>query len=241
MIRAFRHTALAALLPLLSLGATAAPLVIPIDFTAEGTAALQNCTPQPGCTPQPLLVTQSSNLFFQNAWAWDSSVSMGWGGINDPAPDPNNTGGFLINRNRATSSTGDLTITLQDPSLQTVSPTAHSYPGQFFDRITFSLFTSAAAPTIEYRNAQGVVLGTKNLTAGDSSLLWNNNNEFTFDVLDEVRTLTFKTNDRGVLGIDNLRVTLSDATTGDVPEPAGFALVGLALLAAGAATRRSRG
>ncbi len=47
----------------------------------------------------------------------------------------------------------------------------------------------------------------------------------------------------GTLGLDNLQFTLSDATVpnnggGTVPEPASYALVGLALLAAGAASRR---
>ena len=57
---------------------------------------------------------------------------------------------------------------------------------------------------------------------------------------DQVTSLVFSAGG-DFIGLDDLKITLTDGGNpgGNVPEPASYALVGLALLAAGSASRRS--
>lgn len=249
MIPAFRTTALAAALSLFALAetATASPSVLPstpvdidINFTDLGNQAA--CVNQPApCTAAPKDIdgTKVQGVVFKGASVWQRSF---WNDFTDPPIptfDPNTAdtvGGFVINSKRNTSGSSDTTqlqLTLGD-----------ELAGRYFSHIAISLFTNAASSEIQFYGATvspADFKGSASLTQGTGGVSWS---DFDTDVAAGTRTIVFSlTPGASWIGMDNLRVWLTDATTpggGNVPEPAGYALVGLALLAAGAASRRAR-
>ena len=79
---------------------------------------------------------------------------------------------------------------------------------------------------------------TRDVTAAASGWVWTENDEIAkggFGLIDHINFLP----SAGFLAIDNLRFT-PEAAGGNLPEPAGFGLVALALVGAGVATRRRR-
>lgn len=229
MTSAFRTTALAAALGVFSWGASAAPVtIISLDFDKQGEEAI--------AAQAPIAVSVIDNVYFTGAWAYEWNMLR----PSDPSLADGNESGFLINRNRTPTTTFDIVVSLEDLAVAAGKAAgATAYPGQFFKSITFSLFTAGAKPTLSYTDASNVVK-SRNLTAGNGDLLWSDGNTYTFDALDQIRTLVFSGSNDAVLGLDNLQITLTDAIPdgGNVPEPASYALVGLALLAAGSASRR---
>jgi len=229
MTTLLRQTALAAALAVASFGALADPVVI--DFNAEGQQAFDN-------NKTPVKVTNVKGVSFSGAYAWrEDMLNIGSPDF-DPEVGPGNSSGFLMNRSRTVTGL-DIVVSLEDLALAAAaaSPSAaSSFPNQYFSRISFSLF-SAGTPKLTWFDINGREK-TKDLTAGSSQLLWSSNNFAEFDPLDQVTKLVFSANG-GLFGIDNLSITLTDpGTGGNVPEPAGYALVAMALLAAGAASRR---
>lgn len=228
MTSAFRTTALAAALVAFSWGASAAPVTISLDFDKLGADAIDAKAPIP--------VSVVDGVYFQGAWAYEWNMLK----PSDPSVADGNEGGFLINRDRNPTTTFDIVVSLEELTVAAAKAAgATTYPGQFFKSITFSLFTGGAKPTLSYTDANNEQK-SRNLTPGDGDLLWSDGNTYTFDALDQIRTLVFSGSQGAVLGLDNLQITLTDAIPGggNVPEPASYALVGLALLAAGSARRR---
>ena len=228
MTSAFRTTALAAALAAFSCGALAVPVVL--DFEALGKQAVE--------ANAPISVGAVDGFYFQGAYAYNTSMLSG----NDPMPAGDNAGGYLVNRGRDFK-TNDIVISLQKPQEVAAknADTATDFSGQFFQAISFSLFSSGASPTLSYTTASGRQEIIE-LNSGSGAMFWSfGNGPFDFDPQDQVTSLVFSA--RGaVLGLDNMEITLTAAGNpgggGNVPEPTSYALVGLALLAAGAATRR---
>ena len=76
------------------------------------------------------------------------------------------------------------------------------------------------------------------MTRGDGEKRWSRSGLYEFNPLMQFDRLEFSSG-IAVLGLDNLSITLTAAGGGGTaPEPASYALVGLALLAAGTASRR---
>ncbi len=231
MTSAFRTTALAAALAAFSWGAAAAPVtLISLNFEEQGQAAL--------AAEAPVLVSEVLDVFFDGAWGYEWNMLT----AKDPMPTDDNTGGFLINRSRDINTTSDIVVSLEDLTLAAAraAGVASAYPGQFFKSISFSLFSAGLRPTLSYTDAKGLQQ-TINLTPGSNDMLWSNGNgPYDFNPLDQVTTLVFSAQG-AVFGLDDLEITLTDGNPGgggNVPEPTSYALVGLALLAAGSASRR---
>ncbi len=231
MTSAFRTTALAAALAAFSWSAAAAPVtLISLNFEEQGQAAL--------AAEAPVLVSEVLDVFFDGAWGYEWNMLSG----QDPMPTDDNTGGFLINRSRDINTTSDIVVSLEDLTLAAAraAGVASAYPGQFFKSISFSLFSAGPSPKLKWNDAKGEEK-TVDLTPGNNDMIWSKGNgPYGFDPLDKVTTLVFSAQG-AVFGLDDLEITLTDANPGgggNVPEPTSYALVGLALLAAGSASRR---
>lgn len=232
MTSAFRTTALAAALAAFSFGAMAE--VVRLDFEDLGKQAVAD--------KAPVAVDIVEKIYFSGAYAW--ATDMLDSKQDDPMPSGGVPGGFLVNRSRAFD-TSDIVLSLDEIVLKAAkgagaaASVLNSYPGQFFASITFSLFTFSDKPTLKFDNANGEEQ-SRELTPGSDLLLWSAPNTIRFDPLDQVRTLIISAPGFAVLGLDTMEITLTAANPGGgtVPEPASYALVGLALLAAGSASRR---
>lgn len=228
MTTAFRHSVLASALLAAGCGAFAAPVTI--NFDDLGQQAIKD--------GKPVALTSTQGVNFSGAFVYEWDMLKP--GV-DTTPAPSNLGGFLINRDRGADPT-DIVVSLE--TLALASNTAgKNFPNQYFSSISLSLFAggtlNSPPPKITY-TANGKPM-TVELPKGGPSLFWSDNNVINFNEQDQVTELRFS-NGTGVFGLDNLVITLTDpGTGGNVPEPAGYALVGMALLAAGAASRRRRG
>lgn len=177
-------------------------------------------------------------IFSGGVWAFDSSFK-------DPFSSrlSENPGGFLANRNTTQANVlGSITITLD----------ATKYKDRFFESVLFQSFFGGQRMVVTGYSGGKAVEEYLPTTAG--ALEWypafpvqDPYVRIDMDTSLKIDTLQFRAeSSTGVdtlLGLDNLDFKLTTATTvppvGNVPEPASFALVGLALLAAGAARRRS--
>ena len=226
MTSAFRTTALAAALAAFSCGALADAVVL--DFTSLGQQAFE--------AKAPIRVQEVDGFFFTGAYAYDTRMLT----AKDPEPSGGKGGGYLLNSGRD-SKTGDIVISLKDPkaAIAKGANAADKFANQFFESISFSLFSSGA-PIVSYTTAKGGLV-TAELTHGSSMLLWSFGNVLKdISPSDQVTSLVFSAGG-DFIGLDDLKITLTDGGNpgGNVPEPASYALVGLALLAAGSASRRS--
>lgn len=244
MKSAFRITALAATWAVLACSANAAPVEIRFDFEDLGQAATDKLTPQRADY-------SSTGLRISGGWVYDYNM-LGKGlkptETEFTLEDSSNQGGFLVNRAR-------------DAITQPIEFSIAGYPGRYFTSLSYRAFTAADSPGATGYTADPKDPGLfKAITAGGKTwipgytanvaktLTASTLNDpawltTTFDSQDQIVRVVFSSADSGLLGLDDLVINLSDASTSggnNVPEPAGYALVGLALLAAGAAGRSRR-
>lgn len=178
-------------------------------------------------------------VFSGGVWAFDSTVK-------DPFSDlSENPGGFLVNRNTTDADKlGTITISLDQTK----------YKGRYFESVLFQYYTGGQRLVVSAYSGGKFVGDFLPTSAGSGA--WVPQFPVVEDYLvvpivdgkdDMIDSLQIRaessTGVNTLLGLDNLDFKLSSATTvppgGDVPEPASYALVALALLAAGAARRRS--
>jgi PEP-CTERM motif len=242
MTTARRLTALASALFALSSGVSAATLPdIDVNFEAAGAAASDPAV------MKPVEVASEPGLKLSGAWGYgwsmlddvkDSQAKPGEfdGGSCAIAPlgGTCNTGGFIVNRNRGQGNGSKIVLEL-DSAL---------FPNRYFQSITFDLFTySSVNPKVYVYDTAGKSAFSDNFKADDGNRFWTKGTGF--DVASLLANVTKLEFDVGAstLGLDNLKIVLTAATVpppgGTVPEPASYALVGLALLAAGVSRRRS--
>ena len=226
MTPSFRSTALAAMLAALSIGASAGPVVL--NFEVLGQQALGDPTATPKVDPAPVQVNTVGGFSFGgSAWAYhfgmiDEDVDNGPG-------DATNQGGFIINRSRDVTTAGTIVLSIDNSGL---------YKGRYFNALQFDVFTSAGAATVSAFNAKNEKRLVADLTATDGNKFWTTTDDNPIDEGFQATRIEFFTAS-AVIGLDNISITLSDATTAKVPEPASYALVGLALLGVGLARRRT--
>lgn len=187
-------------------------------------------------TPQSVGATQG--LQFQGAFGYgvdmlDANLDTGLGFLKDASAD---RGGFVLNKQRGQSST-DIVLTLAQSGVSTTAAAS----AVFFQSISFNFWTRGTANSnlLFATGANGIV--ETSITGGGQDFWSNAPLTFNFDPLEQVTALRFTAG--GVpFALDDMTVTLTTATDpgGNVPEPASYGLVGVALLAAGAASRRKQ-
>lgn len=224
----FRILALTAALSALSPAAFA--VLVPLDFNDIGARA--------ETAKEPIEVNVLEGLQFTNAYGYGV-------GMLTPADDDNlakasaGKGGFLLNKPRG-GSTADITISFVASRARAVAPAA------IFESITFELFTNGDCNSSTSNPNQLIATGSKGefsqeMTCGGNDRWSGSPLTYKFDPLAEITSLRF-TAGGATFALDNMTVsTLADPGNGNnVPEPASYGLVGLALLAAGTASRRKQ-
>lgn len=202
----------------------------PVDFED---LASQVLSPAPQGTP--VAVTSFKGFEFSGAFAYHADMvgqdaSFG----EDAAPKAGSDGVFLANRARSyTPGPSDLTIAL-----------GSAYSGQYFSEVSLRQFNVGTA-TLRWFSG-GVEISSNEYSTAQSAA-WVESKTYSFSDTDKIDRITFSVKGdpdpltgqipNGLFGLDNLKVSLSGSTA-VVPEPGSYALVGLALLAAGAASRR---
>ena len=234
MISMFRTTALAAALAAASFGAAADSVIL--DFNALGK--------KPSTAGAPVAITgELQGLVFSNAYAYDTSM---WDPNQDlktpdcsPLQTPSCTasGAFIMNDDRVTDPGGGFS------GISITRGANMKRRGEFFNSINLSVFDSGAALIYSVFKANATDSEADFPPSGSTSqdgYVWNPRSSSWDDSL-QIDRIFITTGDSAFFGIRSLTIGLTAATKPDpspVPEPAGYALVGLALLAAGAASRR---
>lgn len=213
--RALARGCLVAGVFLLAASAQAAPVVL--DFEVLGLAA-----PSTG-TPVGEAFKNQGFTFGADALAFHSGV----------VGDPNNWDSGPPAR---TNNFGFVSNTLD------VGFTINVLAGFDFNGLTLDYAVASQSfeiKVVSRADSSGVVnTVTRDVSASNAGWIWTENDEITkagFGLIDHI---DFKPS-AGFLAIDNLRFSPS-APGANVPEPAGFALVALALLVAGVASRRRK-
>lgn len=198
-----------------------------------------------GTATQPVAVDVLQGLQFRGAFGYGVSMLGN--------QDPENLdfasagkGGFLLNKQRGQSST-DIILTLVQNAAGTTGVSAlAASPAVFFQAITFNLWTKGTVTGGNANPNKLIATGvngdvSRDMTPGGLDIWTTQPLTFNFDPLSQVTSLRF-TAGTAAFALDDMVVTLTGATDpgGNVPEPASYGLVGMALLAAGAATRRKQ-
>lgn len=193
-------------------------------------------------TTEPVAVDVLQGLQFRGAFGYGVSML----GIQDPenldyASD--GKGGFLLNKQRGQSAT-DIVLTLVQNAAGTKGVSAlTASPAVFFQAITFNLWTKGTVTSGNPNPNKLIATGasgpvSRDMTPGGLDIWTTQPLTFNFDPLDQVTSLRF-TAGTAAFALDDMVVTLTGAP-GTAPEPASYGLVGVALLAAGAASRRKQ-
>ncbi len=230
MTTKFRSTALATALVAFSVGALAGPVMFEGPWE-KGVAAKD----------PPVEFLAEGGFTFTGAWGYKAGMFMAndvlpkaWDLSQSPIKCADasgefsealcNTTGFIMNRARGEKA-------------QIIRVDVDPKRLQYIENVSIRLYhETPTGATVTARNAAGGFENFENITPGN--LVWTSWNSAV--KLANATTLEFNFGEAYVLGLDNLDITLSAAPGGGatVPEPASYALVGLALLAAGAARRR---
>lgn len=222
MTTAFLKSTAAAALVMLSLGAQADAVTLNFDGLLANESG-------------PVAATNSEGFSFTGAYVWESRFSATGPTSSDPIPDDSNSGnGFIANRSQTTDG---LTIGMNLLAVPNVT--------RYIRSITFDMFVPADTP-FAYGYAGGSTTAAATIAAPTFSVgtgkAWIPGQLLDFGADSRVSRLEFGGSGQGTIGLDNLIIqfTASDIGGGTVPEPASYALVALALLAAGGASRRRK-
>jgi hypothetical protein len=215
----FRTTALAAALAAASFGVMADPMTIDyelLELTTQGNTA--------GSSGQPVQVTALEDFKFKNAWAYREGMSGGIGS-SIPATDPGTD--FLLSVSR-TSSFADLEISLSD-----------AYKGRFFQSVKTYIF-SPATITLSFWSGATEAAPAVTLSPLSSGISWEPWQPTTpWTETQAIDRIVISPGASSYVGLRDISISLTGSSgPSPAPEPASYALVGLALLAAGAASRK---
>ncbi|MDO8376879.1 MAG: PEP-CTERM sorting domain-containing protein [Aquabacterium sp.] len=223
MKTAFLKSTAAAALVMLSLGAQADAVTLNFDgILASGATA-----------PDPLgtLSVNGASFSFTGAYVWESRFSDTGDTSTEPIPADSNPGnGFIANRSRAENG---LIIGMNLLPVANVT--------RYIKSVKFDLFVPADTPFVRGFSKNGT---TPDLTATfseGSGKAWVPALSVDFGEKSVVSRLEFGGTGMGTIGLDKMTIEFTAADIGGtVPEPASYALVALALLAAGGASRRRK-
>ena len=216
-------TAAAVAIGLASLAAQAAEVVLSFEGLRASILAGN------GGAGLPVAVGASQSGFqFSGAYAYDFGVLSA--ADSDPTPDAAQISGsvFIANQNRG-AMPGVIELSL-----------VGSNATRAFKTLSFDYFVGQSEPTIEVLGATGL-LHTFTFTLGSGPKPWQSSANLDLLGFTGANRLRFSGSNAGLLGLDNISIDFVSGRTGGggtVPEPASFALVALALLGAGAASRR---
>lgn len=234
MKSALHLTAAASLLAMVSLGAAAAPMTVSLDFENQGTLALNAAA--------PVAVNSVQGINFTGAWAYkfgmfasgdvvSAEIDEGTAGVFSCPSGPCNETGYISNRGRPSTGGSILTLTLD--------PTA--YLGLYITSFNFDIWhNGGGSSSIRFiDNSSGTAVYQDWANISDGNKLWSRAKDSQNVTLAKATSVEFNFG-AAALGLDNLQITVDGpgAPPPGVPEPASYALVGLALLAAGASRRR---
>lgn len=217
-------TAAAVVLAMASLGAQAAEVTL--KFDALSTSINDPANPRGAGAPIAVGTSQSGFLF-SGAFAYDFTVQNAFDARPDNAPPSEPV--YIANQDRG-GSAGVIELSLLGANA-----------GRAFKTVAFNYFVGQSTPTIEVFGAGADPLHTFTFTPGNGPKPWLSSGDLDLSAYAGANRLKFSGSNSGLLGLDSIAIDFISGSTGpggNVPEPASFGLVALALLGAGFARRR---